>query len=80
MGGSKLRATQTLELRSTPKRKARKAELEGRAIQVTVKPTHARSHSPSVTYNVVLVDEVNGPADGTDVSWLLITTLPIDRV
>ena len=33
-----------------------------------------------MTYNVVLVDEVNGPANGTDVSWLLITTLPIDRV
>ena len=33
-----------------------------------------------MTYNVVLVDEVNGPADGTDVSWLLITTLPIDTV
>ena len=80
VSASELRATRTLELRSTPKRKARKAELEVRAIQVTVKPPHARSHLPSVTYNVVLVDEVNGPADGTDVSWLLITTLPIDRV
>ena len=80
VSASELRATRTLELRSTPKRKARKAELEVRAIQVTVKPPHARSHLPSVTYNVVLVDEVNGPADGTDVSWLLITTLPIDMV
>ena len=80
VSASELRATRTLELRSTPKRKARKAELEVRAIQVTVKPPHARSHLPSVTYNVVLVDEVNGPADGTDVSWLLITTLPIDTV
>jgi hypothetical protein len=33
---------------------------------------------PQVTYNVVLVQEVGGPGDGTDVSWLLVTTLPID--
>ncbi len=29
---------------------------------------------------MVLVEEVNGPGDGTDVSWLLITSLPIDSV
>ncbi len=34
--------------------------------------------APTVTYNVVLVEEVHGPGDGTDVSWLLITSLPID--
>ena len=80
VSASELRATRTLELRGTPKRKARKAKLEVRAIQVTVKPPHARPYLPSVTYNVVLVEEVNGPNDGTDVSWLLITTLPIDTV
>jgi hypothetical protein len=77
VSASELRATRTLDLRGTPKRKARKAELEVRAIQVTVKPPHARPNLPSVTYNVVFVEEVNGPNDGTDVSWLLITTLPI---
>jgi hypothetical protein len=30
-----------------------------------------------VTINVVLVEEVGGPGDGTDVSWQLITSLPI---
>jgi hypothetical protein len=80
VSASELRATRTLDLRGTPKRQARKAELEVRAIQVTVKPPHARPHLPSVTYNVVLVEEVHGPNDGTDVSWLLITTLPIDTV
>ena len=45
-----------------------------------VKPPHARGHLPSVTYNVVLVEEVGGPGDGTDVCWLLITTLPIETV
>jgi hypothetical protein len=28
----------------------------------------------------VLVEEVDGPGDGTDVSWLLITSLPIDTL
>ena len=80
VSASEIRATRTIDLPQTPKRKARKADLEIRALQVEVKPPHARSHLPSVTYNVVLVEEVNGPGDGTDVSWLLITTLPIDSV
>ena len=33
-----------------------------------------------VTHNVVLVEEVGGPGDDTDLSWLLITTLPIETV
>ena len=72
--------TLTLELRQTPKRAARTAVLELRASTVTVKPPHARAHLPSVTHNVVLVEEVGGPGDGTDVSWLLITTLPIATI
>jgi len=75
---SELRATQMVELPRTPKREARQAKLEVRAIQVTVKPPHARSSLPAVTYNVVLVEEVDGPGDGTDVSWLLTTSLPIE--
>lgn len=77
---SKLLTTRTIELMQTPKRAARQATLEIRAITVSVKPPHARAHLPSVTHNVVLVEEVGGPGDGTDVSWLLITTLPIDTV
>ena len=79
VSNSELRATQTIDLPRTPKRAARQAKLEVRAIRVTVKPPHERSCLPTVTYNVVLVEEVNGPDDGTDVSWLLITSLPIDR-
>jgi len=78
VSNSELRATQTIELPRTPKRAARQAKLEVRAIQVTVKPPHERSSLPTVTYNVVLVEEVDGPNDGTDVSWFLITSLPID--
>jgi len=74
---SKLLSRQLLELSSTPKREARKACVEIRAITVHVKPPHARSTLPSVTHNVVLVEEIGGPNDGTDIDWLLITTLPI---
>jgi len=77
---SEVRTTVTLDLPRTPKREARQATLEIRAIEVSVKPPYARSHLPPVIYNVVLVDEVAGPHDGTDVSWLLITTLPIGTV
>jgi len=80
VSNSELRATQTIELPRTPKRAARQAKLEVRATRVTVKPPHERSSLPTVTYNVVLVEEVNGPGDGTDVSWLLITSLPIDTL
>lgn len=78
VSNSELRATQIIDLPRTPKRTARQAKLEVRAIRVTVKPPHERSSLPMVTYNVVLVEEVDGPNDGTDVSWLLITSLPID--
>lgn len=80
VSAAKIRTTRIVDLPRTPKRAARKAELEVRAIRVTVKPPHMRSYLPSVTYNVVLVEEINGPKDDTDVSWLLITTLPIDSV
>jgi len=77
---SEIRTTRVIDLPRTPKRAARKATLAIRAIGVVVKPPHARSYLPSVSYNVVLVEEIDGPGDGTDVSWLLITSLPIDSV
>ena len=77
---SELRTTQRIDLPRTPKRAARAATLEVRAIRVTVKPPHNRSSLSTVSYNVVLVEEVDGPDDGTDVSWLLITSLPIDTL
>jgi hypothetical protein len=77
---SKILIARTIKLVETPKRKAREALVEIRAIQVQVKPPHARASLPSVTYNVVFVKEVGGPNDGTDVDWLLITTLPIDTL
>lgn len=77
---AKVVATRSMELGATPKRKKRQATVEVRALTVQIKPPHARSSLPSVTANVVLVQEVNAPGDGTEVSWLLITTLPITTV
>lgn len=78
--GSDLRARIQIELPKTPKRAARLATLDVRAIQVTVKPPQARKTLAAVTVNVVLVEEVGGPDDDTRVSWLLITTAVIDTV
>lgn len=80
VSSSKLLATRTIDLRQTPKRAARQAHLEIRALTVQVKPPQLRASLPSVTHNLVLVEEVDGPSDGTDVSWLLMTTLPIGTV
>jgi hypothetical protein len=77
---SPLRATRQIELPRTPKRAAREVTLEIRAIEVTVRPPAHRSELDEVTYHVVLVEEINGPNDGTNVGWLLITTLPIRTV
>ena len=80
VSASEVRVRRTVNLPRTPKRKAREAELEILAVRVTLKPPHARSGLGAVTLNVVLVEEVNGPGDGTDVSWLLLSTLPIESV
>ena len=69
--------TRVIELNETPKREARIATIEVRALSVTVKPPHERPRLPAVTMQVVLAEEVGGPGDGTDVSWLLLTSLPI---
>ena len=80
VSASEVRARTAVELPATPKRAARVATLEIRAKTVTVLPPLSRSHLPSVTLNVVLVREVGGPNDGTDVEWLLLTSLPVATV
>jgi hypothetical protein len=77
---SPLLATRTIELPATAKRAARQACLEIRALTVTVKTPHGRGDLKPVAMNVVLVEEVGGPGDGTDVSWQLLTSLPINTV
>lgn len=80
IGAAPLLTTVTIELSQTPKRSRREATLEVRAMTVTAKPPHARSRLPAITHNAVLVEEIGGPGDGTDVSWLLLTTLSIATV
>jgi hypothetical protein len=80
VAGAKLLTTRTIELSETPKRKARIAQVEIRVLTVQVKPPHERPRLPPVTLNVVLAEEVGGPGDGTDVSWLLLTSLPTGTV
>jgi hypothetical protein len=81
VAAGELRTVREVDLPQTPKRDARVAHLEIRAKQVTVKPPHMRESLGTVQYHLVLVQEVGRPEDDeTAVSWLLITSLPIDTV
>ena len=51
-----------------------------RAIRTAVKPPNHRPGLDVITHNVILVREVNGPGDDTEICWLLVTTLPIETV
>jgi hypothetical protein len=62
-------------------RKDRATTVEVRASTMTLRPPARPGGSlPEVTVNVVLVREVNPPADDEAVEWLLVTTLPIEDV
>lgn len=62
-------------------RQSRKAEVEVRAAQVTLRPPwRADRRLPAVTVNVVLVREAHPPKDDEPVEWLLLTSLPIEDV
>lgn len=80
VAASEVRLSRKVSLPSTPKRTARDAELEIRALTVQLRAPASRSHLGPVTLNVVLIEEINGPDDGTDVCWLLITSLPIETI
>jgi hypothetical protein len=77
---SAVRGRHTIDLVQTPQRAAREAEVEIRAKQVTIKPPHGRASLGVIKQNVVLVQEINGPQDGTDISWLLVTSLPVETL
>jgi hypothetical protein len=60
-------------------RQSRTAEVEVRAARVSLRPPwRADRRLPEVTVNVVLVREINPPADDVGVEWVLLTSLPID--
>lgn len=78
VAASPIVAARKVELPRTPKRAPRTAALALRARQVTLRPPHGKGDLPRVALQVVSVEETGGPGDGTDVNWLLWTTLPID--
>jgi hypothetical protein len=78
LAAAPVRVRRTIELSQTPKRRARQAELEIRALEIEIKPPDSRPQLPIVAQRFVQVCEVNGPGDATEVSWLLMTSLPIE--
>jgi hypothetical protein len=62
-------------------RRARAAEVEVRALRVTLQsPWRPGGPLPDVTINVVLVHEPNPPAGEPAVEWILLTSLPIETL
>lgn len=62
-------------------REARLAEVEVRAMTVTLHASYRPGYSlPEVTVNAVLVEETNAPEGQIPIQWILLTTLPIDTV
>jgi hypothetical protein len=62
-------------------RQTRRANVEVRAAQVTLRPPYRPDRKlPPVTVNVVLVREPNPPPGEIAVEWILVTTLAIDAL
>lgn len=79
MDTAPLLARRQLQLPRTPKRAARTASLQIRAQTVSLKaPYRKHGDLPDVAVRVVLVREIDAPANGEPVEWLLVTSLPID--
>jgi hypothetical protein len=70
--------TTVVDLPQTPKRNARTATLNIHAKEVAVLPPKDKSELPNIRLQVVLIREVDGPKDNTDVEWVLLTNMPID--
>lgn len=71
----------TIRQKARPARKRRRTVLELRAKQVTIKPPDGKrsTHSP-VTVNAVLITERHPPEGSEALSWLLLTSEPIDTI
>lgn len=76
-----VRTRRELELCETPKRAARIAAVEIRAQRLELKAPYRQDEPlPNVAVNVVWVRETNPPAGVEPIDWVLVTSLPIDRV
>lgn len=73
---------QTLELQRTPRRKPRQATLSVRYATLWLQPpqNHPQAATLSaIAVQVVLAEEEQPPAGEKAISWLLLTTLPVNR-
>jgi hypothetical protein len=78
IAGAPVLARRKLKLSRTPKRRARTAKVEIRANSITLKSPFRRGQRlPSVTLNVILVQEIDAPSNQEPIRWLLATSLPI---
>lgn len=71
----------TLELQRTPKRTPRHATLSVRYVTLWLQPpqSHAQTDSfNAIAVQVVLAEEEHPPAGEKAISWLLLTTLPVN--
>jgi hypothetical protein len=59
-------------------RDGRLAEVEVRASRVSIRSPRNGPRRPSITCNVVLVEETSPPAGEPPIQWVLLTSLPID--
>ncbi len=73
----------TIEIPGNGKRKARRAEVEVRSVEISVKPPQRRGKAKetagieSITINVVSATEKNPPDGENAISWVLLTNLPV---
>ena len=73
-----VRMVTTVHVPAGPRRAARTAIVHVRAVAVTLRAPPTASTTHALTVNVVAVQEVDGPTDGTQLDWLLLTSEPID--
>jgi hypothetical protein len=83
LNGVEVLGTTTVDIPSNGKRKARTAEVEVRARQITIKPPKRRSAGKEwalmdpVSVQVIGASEHNPPAGEEALSWVLLTDLPV---
>lgn len=80
---SPLQGEHTLELQRTPKRVSRSATLSIRYSRVELQPPlhhPEHAHLAPVQFNALLAEELDPPAGTKAISWLLLTTLPLDSL